>query len=580
MLDLRDGAFRSSVAAKSVLPSPRGHRRIPASQPAPGSEKRRALSEVRKCANNLSKGGTMLKKAVVCILLAAAAAMAWERLTDVPNHVDVYYGTHLIWGDTLLWGVFPSTGSPDATYLASFNPSADEDSAWDTLRISGVPLGRTGIAFQWVERPVVWAMGKDANEISRLYRYDVRTGVTTQETLSFTLDLGACIAYAPNEGYNPYSYPIPGWLFFLPGGGTTFWRHWIPAESMPDPGEYGYLYPDSGVTIADPTPPFRWSPAASAQYRIQVSTDPNFGSNAIDEVVATNQCQSTTQLSDTIYYWRVATWTLGDWSWPIGRYCFRLHPGWDSLPDLDVNARSGAKIAFCDADAFGHEAIVAMYGGTDKCFAEYCIGGGYWTNLPDVPEEVNNDGASLTTNAAVGGGYRIYAAFDADAEYECPHYYDKYNNRWDFLDDDDTSDFYNTHFRDDIDAGSSMAIGADDMMYLTTGTGRRFYGVSISRFPGGQQARVVPSGRPKAQAVTVRDGVEVEYQLPAAAHVRASLHDALGRRVGTLDAGKQNPGMHRLGWNSSPEGRKLSAGAYFVLLDMGKEQARLKAVVE
>jgi len=74
--------------------------------------------------------------------------------------------------------------------------------------------------------------------------------------------------------------------------------------------------------------------------------------------------------------------------------------------------------------------------------------------------------------------------------------------------------------------------------------------------------------------------VKVEYQLPAAAHVRASLYDALGRRVGTLDAGKQNAGTHRLSWNRDQEGRSLSAGAYFVLLDLGAEQARLKAVVE
>jgi len=531
----------------------------------------------------------MLKKlTVVCgLLLAATAVMAWERLTDVPNHVDVDYGTHLIGGDTLLWGVFPSTGSPDATYLASFNPNVDpeEEDPWDTLRISGVPLGRTGIAFQWVERPVVWAMGKDANDISRLYRYDVRTGTTTQETLSFTLDLGACITYAPNEGYNPYSYPIPGWLFFLPGGGTTFWRHWIQADSMPDPQVYGYEYPGDGVTIADPTPVFRWTPSETEQYRLQVSPNLNFTSNVIDTVVSTAECQSSVELDSGTYYWRVAAWVEGsgggDWEWVPAIRSFYLHPGWDRLPDLDVNARSGAKIAFCDAGAFGHEAIVAMYGGTDKCFAEYCTGGGYWTNLPDVPEEVNNDGASLTTNAAVGGGYRIHAAFDADAENECPHRYRAHGyNYWDLLDDDDTADIYNTHFPDDIDAGSSMAIGADDMMYLTTGTGRRFYGVSISRFPGGQQGRVVPGGRAKAQAVTVRNGVEVEYQLPAAAHVRATLHDALGRRVGMLDAGRQNAGVHRLGWNSSPEGRKLSAGAYFVLLDMGTEQARLKAVVK
>jgi len=125
-----------------------------------------------------------------------------------------------------------------------------------------------------------------------------------------------------------------------------------------------------------------------------------------------------------------------------------------------------------------------------------------------------------------------------------------------------------------------MALGAIDMMYLTTGYGHRFYRVDVSRFPGGQQARVVPSGRAKAQVITSRHGVEVEYQLPTVAHVRASLHDALGRRVATLDAGRQNAGTYRLSWNCNQGGRKLSAGAYFVLLDMGKETARLKAVVE
>jgi hypothetical protein len=57
------------------------------------------------------------------------------------------------------------------------------------------------------------------------------------------------------------------------------------------------------------------------------------------------------------------------------------------------------------------------------------------------------------------------------------------------------------------------------------------------------------------------------------------LQDALGRRVGVLDAGQQQPGVHRLSWGRDGEGRKLSAGAYFVLLDMGTEQSRLKAVV-
>ena len=75
-------------------------------------------------------------------------------------------------------------------------------------------------------------------------------------------------------------------------------------------------------------------------------------------------------------------------------------------------------------------------------------------------------------------------------------------------------------------------------------------------------------------------GVEVEYELPVSVHVRATLHDAIGRQVGTLDAADQKPGVHRLEWNRDREGRQLNAGAYFVLLDMGTEQARLKTVVK
>ncbi len=45
------------------------------------------------------------------------------------------------------------------------------------------------------------------------------------------------------------------------------------------------------------------------------------------------------------------------------------------------------------------------------------------------------------------------------------------------------------------------------------------------------------------------------------------------------DAGSQQPGTHRLNWSRNCRGSKLSAGAYFILLDMGREQARLKAVV-
>jgi len=92
-----------------------------------------------------------------------------------------------------------------------------------------------------------------------------------------------------------------------------------------------------------------------------------------------------------------------------------------------------------------------------------------------------------------------------------------------------------------------------------------------------------PAPRPAASA-TARfcpssSGVLFQYQLPVAAHVRASLYDAVGRRIGVLDAGEQNAGLHQLNWDRDQEGRRLSAGTYFVLLEIGAVQARLKVVV-
>jgi hypothetical protein len=131
-----------------------------------------------------------------------------------------------------------------------------------------------------------------------------------------------------------------------------------------------------------------------------------------------------------------------------------------------------------------------------------------------------------------------------------------------------------------------MAYGANCNMYLIVveddqGYPRNnFYRVDPpSGLMDGGQSGAKSTGIAQTQVVTRFDAVEVEYQLPTSAHVRATLHDALGRQVGVLDAGEQQAGVHRLIWNTDGEGRKLSAGAYFVLLDMGAEQASLKAVV-
>ena len=543
----------------------------------------------------------MLKHTIVCVMLVAAAAMGWKRMTDVPHKADVQEGTHLVWGDTLLWGMFPS-GSADngTTYLYSYNPDSEPDSVnrrrcpWDTGSttkvMAGVMLTRTGFTYQWQEQPVVFATGRDPNTgASRMYRYNVRGDSWNVYNLPFGLGKGACIAYAPNTSYQVMSHPIPGSIFCLQGdtvGSENFWQYQIPAGLMPDPALYGYLYPDTGVTIADQSPPFRWSPSATTQYRIQVSTDLYFMNNVIDQVVTTNEYKAATSLSDTTYYWRVATWNGqggGSWTWPIIRNWFVINGGWTQRAMIGDTVGLGAEIAYDDA-SFNHASIIALSGryGHQKCFADYDIGPNTWSPHASPPLYIRT-GTSLTTNAervAVGAGVRhIDAAFFGQDAGTCPYYYVVGADSWAVYDTSPGESLFNSHFPDDIDSGSSMVIGADSMMYLTTGKDHRFYRLEPPIALDGEQTRTAPSGSAKAQLVTVRDGIEVEYQLPTAARVRAVLHDAVGRRVGVLDAGEQKAGMYRLSLSRDQEGRKLSAGAYFVLLDMGSEQARLKAVV-
>jgi len=139
-----------------------------------------------------------------------------------------------------------------------------------------------------------------------------------------------------------------------------------------------------------------------------------------------------------------------------------------------------------------------------------------------------------------------------------------------------------------IGPGASFVCGLRPYSYLIAGEQggyptHDFYAIEPKHIKhphgGGSQAGDIHSGSVRAQVIPHFDRIEVEYQLPAAARVRAILHDAVGRQVGALDAGDQQPGTHRLSWNRNGEGDKLSSGAYFLLLDMGKEQVRLKAVV-
>ncbi len=539
----------------------------------------------------------MLKHTTVCVVLLAASAMAWLRLKDVPHEADVDSGAHLVWGDGLVWGVFPTDDGP--TYLFTYDPDQDPDpdsAQWDTLQVmSGAQLWPCNITFQRDQDPTLWGIGYTGTTgLSYLKHYVESGDYWVEDTIDeFELGEGACIAYAPNPDFDLLVFPIPGYLYCLPGGDSTwFWRYNIAATDLPDPGLYGYLYPDTGATIADQTPTFRWNPGYQ-QYRIQASTDLAFSAGPeIDTVVFANEFESTIELSNGVHYWRVAHWS-GGWVWGCATYWFTLDGGWTNLNrSIDSLIGIGAEIAY-DAGSFpfNNPGIIAIYGRHYRRFSRYVFETEQWEckQWDDTPLPVYC-GSSLTTSALVEGAfpYHIDAAFRDQQEGDYPYIFcadSPPGYQWQqFILEEDTGDYY-TGFPDDLERGSSMIIGADSFSYLVTGHGNRFYRVEPAGFagrsgkPGGGKSRVTTSESAKAQVIAMNDGIEVEYELPAAARVRAVLHDAVGRRIGMLDAGEQNAGTHRLVWSGSQEGRKLSAGAYFMLLDMGKEQARLKAVV-
>jgi len=538
----------------------------------------------------------MLKHTIVCVVLVAAAAMGWGQLDDVP--VSVEHGAHLTWGNGLIWGMFPvyaQGGGNEKTYVLTYTPGADPDSMWDDSTITPMASRRlldASLTFQWNEQPVLWGCGRHedgGNEYSKLYWYVVDSALWHQDTIdTFTLGDGASIAYVPNDYYHPMNYVCTGWIYCIPGGNSThFWRYAVDGEYLPDLELYGY-YPGPGAIIADQTPHFSWNSSASTQYRIQVSTDQYFSSPDIDEVVLNPDFEPAAKLANGTYYWRTATWTSGAWSWCANFRYFDLQGGWTSLPAIPEAVTDGGIIAY-DKGSFGtgSRSILAFPGGWHLNHYvytyKYNITQNSWVQLDSVYGESEYQGTSLTTSSPTpeASAPLVMAAFSSEGNGDVPYQFTEAG--WDGWCNDNGDSMLNSHFPRYIGPYSSMVIGGDNLMYLIPGCdygdGEDFYYVQLPTGGEGGQAGTSRIGGVKAHVIAGYHDVAIEYQLAATAHVRAILHDAVGRQVGFLDAGEQTPGTHRLNWDRNAEGRRLSAGAYFVLFDTGTEQARLKAVV-
>jgi hypothetical protein len=575
----------------------------------------------------------MLKRFVVAcgLLLAATAAMAdpwpWVQLDETPYLVG--QGSHITYGVNhddagSIWGVFPVQAT-DSTKVAFFSPLSTDSlvpdiGAWN-VPTAQVPshhsLVYTSLTFQWDK--ALYVIGADTSAQQdpdgSLYWYNVQDeswheyNIDEEEEGGYGLVLGpgCCIAYAPNLGYSSANQ-IDGWIYCLSGdnnaqGGMQFWRYSI------EPSSYiavGGIFPPNASLIPDQTPLFQWVPSSGSQYRLQVSTDDLFSNVVIDETLFSPEYQVTEELASGAYYWRIGTPNGGGWLWGT-THNFTLTGGFAKLTNITESVFEGAAMAYMASQAWpGDPSILVLPGShqpSELSFLRWGIASeawddDMWQDHAESPKP-SYPGTSLTTRDPVGGsGWYAAAAFGGSVEgIDCP---------WGYQPTLPPNDYKWWEYPDTafdplpktLGPGATFVMGPAPYCYLTTGapyyqdgedwvTGdpsNHFYAIDPEhkkhkKDKGGSQAGDVLAQSRRAQVIASSNGVEVEYELPAAARVHASLHDAVGRQIGLLDVGDQQPGAHRLSWSHDRGGRRLASGAYFVLLEMGVEQATLKAVV-
>jgi hypothetical protein len=523
----------------------------------------------------------MVKKVVVCVMTVVIAALAWQGLTSLPAGTDEETGSLITWGKDSVWGLFPDV-LDGATHAGYYEPG---DQSWHMVDdASDNALQRTGLTFQWQEDGVLFAIGSEGGN-SYLHGYSLYDDTWYSDVLPFSLGAGAGIAYQPNDDYDGETYPVPGWLYCLAGGGAGFWRFSIPT-SLPGVTSNS-VYPADGATIADNTPLFQWGSAATNSYRLQVATDPACSTRVVDVMGAdpAHQVEEGNALSNGSHYWRSAALIDGNWQWS-SVHSFELHGGWQQLAGVPLTVGAGAAVAY-DEDILGHEAILTLVGGNSTGFYGYDISGNEWDTLETAPVSVGL-GSSLTTHDATeAGGLYPWAAFGGSDTADAPYYFNPAQSpHWVAFSLLSQDSLHNSRFPTQLGAGASVVYGTNKNLYLITGLDNgcnptdNFYRLQP---PGslmdGSQASTSRVDVARAHVISHHDNIEVEYQLPVSAHVRATLRDAVGRQVSVHNLGEQTPGTHRLGWTRDSEGRRLSAGTYFVLLDLGDEHARLKAVV-
>ena len=124
-------------------------------------------------------------------------------------------------------------------------------------------------------------------------------------------------------------YKLPGLqeAFGAWTGGWSFYRLGFTAQNL-----------KTSVTFATPT--FSWDMAEGAStYRLQVSTDPNFGSTVINQVTPNNSYTPQGTLAQGHYYWRVQvnrySGIVNDWS-QVEQFNLSLPTPTGLMPDQEI----------------------------------------------------------------------------------------------------------------------------------------------------------------------------------------------------------------------------------------------------
>jgi len=508
-------------------------------------------------------------KVVLCITIAVAATYAWDPLESVIDPAQVGTGAAITYGGGKVWGVFPTRESEE-TYLEYYDPNDQHWHLPDDYVVASEWLEHTAITYQWMESGVVFIVGVEDGD-PMLYWYKPSEDEWDYEEIEeFYPGAGASVAFRPNPNYNAQLYPIPGWLYCLAGGSNEFWQYWIPSSL--GPVAVDGIYPGQGAVIADRTPVFLWEATSpTSKYRLIVARDPGLTDVEIDAFTEQPSYQTETRLANGVHYWRTASWSSSsnEWVWSTV-HSFTLQGGWTRLEDITTPVGDGAALAYGWDSYHQQECLLAFIGDGGSSSYRYVVSENTWYYAGS--SQTQNIGAAIANHKDALTPWAIFGQNSSDSLW-------RYSFRWGWKEQLNLDDFPQP-----LGPGASLAYSVESgghYLYLTIGEDASgiprndFYRQPIPVDDGGDGTQT-GSAQPAPVHARLINGpgeVLVEYELNAPGFVKATVFDATGRLVRMLHSGSQPAGSHRLSF--SPD----ASGAYFILLDTGQEQARLKVVV-